>query len=250
MMEKALQKFISYWKQKDMVRGILLTGSYAVGIETKNSDVDIRLVLDDSTTGSFKGLETIEGFTFSFIGRSQSITLDKFNRQFFSHVKMEARIYHIGKAIYDPYGEVAFLQEIAKNYVETPLISKEVSETDCQLYMHSLYKKYEYIQNSNPKDPFYMYNYILYLEKAISYYAEKLNAEMIYGNDSKLIRFLTDEKYIKTYGFPSFPDAKFKALWLAALNKREKSQLESIHIFLRKHLHNFNESSTLIEWDN
>ena len=248
-MEKALEKFITHWKEQPNVRGIMLTGSYAVGIPKKDSDVDIRLILDDSVSKSFKGLQTIDGYCFSYIGRSKAVTLEKFNRQFFSNVKMEARIYNVGKIILDPFGDIAEIIAVAKTYVATPLIKKEISEHDLQLYMYSVYKKYQYLLTTSPKDPFYDYNYILYLKNVLTFYAEKLNAEMVYGNDSKLIRFLTDETYLETYNFPPFPDADFKELWLAALHTKNLTNLQQLHDFLRKHLYNFNEHTTHIEWE-
>ncbi|WP_370456340.1 nucleotidyltransferase domain-containing protein [Thermococcus sp. GR6] len=36
----ALEKFIEDWKIKDFVEAALLTGSYAVGLQTRYSDVD------------------------------------------------------------------------------------------------------------------------------------------------------------------------------------------------------------------
>jgi predicted nucleotidyltransferase len=247
-MEEALKKFIAHWTPKEEVKGILLTGSYAVGIQNEHSDIDIRLILDDAVQESFKGLETIDGYCFSYLGRSRAVTLTKFNNQFFSHVKMEARMYNVGKIVYDPFDIVAEMKKVAAIYVATPLVPKNISESDLQLNMHSLYKKYEYITQSTPSDPFYDYNYILYLKNALQYYAEKVNAEMIYGNDSKLIRFLTDETYLQAYNFPPFPDNHFKTLWLSALEKKNLTELQQLHDFLRKHLHKFNEFSTHIRW--
>jgi predicted nucleotidyltransferase len=249
-MEKALEKFIAYWKQREDVKGILLTGSYAVGIENADSDVDIRLLLTDDATTSFKGLDTIDGYVFSFIGRNKSVTLQKFNRQFFSHVKMEARIYTVGKVLYDPVSDIASLIEVAKTYVESPLIAKEISESDLELYMHSLHKKYSYVLNSTNEDPFYAYNYILYLKNALNYYADVLNAEIMFENDSKLSRFLTDERYLSAYGYSKFPDQYFLDLWLSALKEKSHLKIKEINTYLRKNLHNFNDSNTIISWDN
>ena len=39
--EVALRKFLKPWKEKDFVDAALLTGSYAVGLETERSDVDV-----------------------------------------------------------------------------------------------------------------------------------------------------------------------------------------------------------------
>jgi len=247
-MEKALELFIEKYKQQYTIRGILLTGSYAVGIQNADSDVDIRLLLAEDATISFKGLDTIDGFVFSFIGRSKSVTLQKFNRQFFSHVKMEARIYNVGKILYDPFGEIASIKEVAKTYVETPLIAKEISKDDLELQMYSLHKKYMYVINSTNEDPFYDYNYILYLKSVLNFYADFLNTEIMFVNDSKLKRFLTDDRYLSAYGYSKFPDQTFIKLWFLALRKKKVTHIKSINSYLRKNLHNFNDSNTIISW--
>ncbi|AXG68646.1 hypothetical protein KORDIASMS9_00862 [Kordia sp. SMS9] len=247
-MEKALEQFITHWKTQVNVRGILLTGSYAVGIQKEDSDVDIRLILDDTVQESFKGLETIDGFSFSFIGRSKAVTLKKFNRQFFSHVKMEACIYNVGKILHDPFGDISEIMKVAKIYVETPLIVNEVSEADLKLYMYSLYKKYSYIISTDPEDPFYIYNYMMYLKSALKCYADVINAEVMFENDSKLHRFLTDDRYLAAYGYSKFPDQDFMKLWLAALKEKSTKGITEIHKYLRQNLHNFNDSNTIISW--
>lgn len=247
-MEKALEKFITHWKQQPNVRGILLTGSYAVGIQKEDSDVDIRLILKDDAPASFKGLETIDGFSFSFIGRSKAVTLKKFNRQFFSHVKMEACIYNVGKILHDPFGDIAEIMKVAKVYVDTPLVAKEISEADLKLYMYSLHKKYSYIMSADPEDPFYVYNYMMYLKSALNRYADFINAEIMFENDSKLSRFLTDERYLAAYGYEKFPDQDFMVLWLAGLKEKSTSCITEIHSYLRKNLHNFNDDNTIIFW--
>jgi len=45
--ESALRKFLEPWKEEDLVEAALLTGSYAVGLETERSDVDVYIVLSD-----------------------------------------------------------------------------------------------------------------------------------------------------------------------------------------------------------
>ena len=248
ILEKVLEKFVVHWKQQLNLRGILLTGSYAVGLQNENSDVDIRLILKYSVEKSFKGLETIDEYCFSYMGRSKAETMQKFNHQFFSNVKMEARIYAVGKIVHDPFGDIAEILKVAHVYSDTPLIKKEVSNEDLKLYMYSLSQKYQFIEKTTPEDAFYDYNYILYLKSTLAYYAEKLNIEMNYGNDTKLFRFLIDEKYLSAYKYPEFQDKTFRNLWISALIKKDKNSLNILHNFLEENLCNFNKSTIRIEW--
>jgi len=57
----ALEKFLKEWKEKDFVEGALLTGSYAIGMETKYSDVDVYIILSDSVEWRERGNKVIDG---------------------------------------------------------------------------------------------------------------------------------------------------------------------------------------------
>jgi len=45
---KAIYKFIENWEEKENITGVLLSGSYAVGNPSKNSDVDVIIILSDN----------------------------------------------------------------------------------------------------------------------------------------------------------------------------------------------------------
>ena len=87
-MKEALEKFVDHWKKREEIEGILLSGSYAVGLENKNSDVDIRLVLNPNQTRGIKGLQDIDGFSFSYLGSTKNITTKSFNLNFFINSKL------------------------------------------------------------------------------------------------------------------------------------------------------------------
>lgn len=50
-MENSLKEFVDYWKSKDYVLGILLTGSHALGLQNENSDIDIRIIFNNTQQG-------------------------------------------------------------------------------------------------------------------------------------------------------------------------------------------------------
>jgi len=53
--QKALKKFISNWENKKFTQGAILTGSYAVGNQTTNSDIDVHIVLNNDVKWRERG---------------------------------------------------------------------------------------------------------------------------------------------------------------------------------------------------
>ncbi|WP_240924214.1 nucleotidyltransferase domain-containing protein [Thermococcus sp. 21S7] len=53
--KQALEKFLDPWKEKDFVEAAILTGSYALGLQTQRSDVDVYIILSDDVDWREKG---------------------------------------------------------------------------------------------------------------------------------------------------------------------------------------------------
>ena len=64
--ELSLDKFISEYKKLDNVVGIILTGSYATGNNTINSDIDVFIVTDDNTKWRERGTKLVDGYLIEY----------------------------------------------------------------------------------------------------------------------------------------------------------------------------------------
>ncbi|WP_114904388.1 nucleotidyltransferase domain-containing protein [Kordia sp. SMS9] len=245
-MKEALQTFINIWKEKEEVNGILLCGSYAVGLGKKHSDVDIRLLLNDDQELQFKGLQEINGTSFSYLGRTKEKIIKKFNTDYFNNSKIEARNFHKGQILYDQNDTIKKIKAIAAHYFKTPFLKSETSLEARKDMIHSLFSRYEYLKEADENAPFFHYNLMLFMNLAIMYYSKILKIELDF--DTKLDRMLNDKAYIENYEFEEFPDKAFINLWQKTIETRRKSDLETIFQYLKKVLYDIDQKNFIMYW--
>ena len=246
-MKKVLIDFLEYWRDKEEVIGIVLCGSYSINMENTKSDIDIRIILDNNIEFSFKGLEERQGYSFSYVARTKAVIKNKFNSDFFSNSKIEARSFYLGRILYDKIGDVKELKEISKYYFEQPFIKKNDIES-MKSMMYSLHSRFSYLKSINVNSPFFLYNYIHFMRLALIYYSKTLNLEMVI--DTKLERLLTDEEYVKKNNFSLFPDKEFIELWIRNLSKEriEINSLKEIYEYLKLKIFNIDSKKHSFYW--
>ncbi|WP_336716808.1 nucleotidyltransferase domain-containing protein [Chryseobacterium mucoviscidosis] len=245
-MEQALEEFINYWKAKKYVTGILLSGSYSVGLENENSDVDIRLVFTKKHKKSIKGVQLINGYKFSYLGRPLHTTLKKFSSDFLANNKFEIRIFSIGKILYDKQKSVDLLIETAKVYLQTPFVKRKMDKETIEINMYSIYCNKIFLESLPESSPFFSYHYYNFFKQTLKFYGSYLGYE--YYIDSKIEKILTDTTYQKIYFWDKFPDQDFLIIWLDNLNKNERNSIILIYLYLSKKILNIDEKKFTMLW--
>ncbi|MEY8758523.1 nucleotidyltransferase domain-containing protein [Chryseobacterium tongliaoense] len=247
-MEKALEIFINKWKSKKYVEGILLSGSYAVGLENEDSDIDIRLIFNSKYKKNIKGLTVINGYTFSYLGRSSEITKKRFSIDFFNYNKFEARIFGIGKILYDKNKSVEELVDNARVYFTTPFLQKKTDRDVINTSMYALYNSKVSLESLSEKSPFFHYHYYNFFRQAIKWYSLFLGYEFFI--DSKIEKILTDENYRNIYLWEKFPDQEFADIWLNGIrpdNVNKKSVI-LIYYYLEEQIVKIDKKQFTISW--
>lgn len=244
-MQKGLSEFVNSWKSKKEISGILLCGSYAVGLGTSVSDVDIRLILEEKQKFSIKGVQNIDGNSFSYLGRTKANIIKKFNSDFFNNSKIEVRNFTLGKILYENGGNISELKKVATNYWDIPFLDS-LSEDDLKEMMYSLSNQYDYLKYIDSDSSYYFYNYILFLRLAIMFYSRFLKLELDF--DTKLDRMLNDNEYIKNYKFKKFPDQEFIRIWKESLTFKTKNNLMKTYNHLVENMYNFDSQNFSMRW--
>ncbi|WP_378103505.1 nucleotidyltransferase domain-containing protein [Chryseobacterium sp. sg2396] len=245
-MENALEIFVNEWKTKNYVTGILLTGSYAIGLENSNSDVDIRLIFNSKQKKSIKGLTTINGYIFSYLGRSSEKTFKSFSKDFLMNNKFEARIFSIGKILYDEKNILEKLIETGKVYLETPFIQKKISKEIVNTNMYSIYSNKTFLESLPETSTFFSYHYYNFLRQTMKFYSLYLGYESFI--DSKIQKIFIDEKYQRIYSWDKFPDQDFIYLWIDCLNKENHQSVILIYRYLEKKIVKIEEKQFTLSW--
>ncbi|HLD85807.1 MAG TPA: nucleotidyltransferase domain-containing protein [archaeon] len=115
--EKAVHKFLTPWKAKKYVIGALVTGSFVPGNATKHSDVDLHIILDCKVKWRERGNKMVDGFLIEYFANPPQQLKKCMEEGYRDGKRVDARMYLLGKIIFDRTGEVKKLQENAKKRI-------------------------------------------------------------------------------------------------------------------------------------
>lgn len=247
-MEEALDKFIESWKSKKNVLGILLTGSYAVGLQNKDSDIDIRIVFDNNQKKTIKGLLIIDNYRFSYLGRSLNGVKKKFNDEFIEKQKFEAYIFNVGKILYENKNHLEDLKDLAKMYVSTPSFKKNFIKSEIKAGLYGLFSHKNHIMSLEENSPFFYYQCFVFFKKALTFYSSYLGYEKFL--DTKTEKVLCDSTYRIAYHWDNFPDHTFAKKWvnLISIQNVNKNSINEIYLYVESKIEKINEESFKIHW--
>lgn len=241
-MEKALDKFLEKWRNNDDVIGILLTGSYAINMNHENSDVDIRIILDQDCD-TIKGLIEIDGFKFSYLARSHDKIENRIKREFAINYKFEANVIRIGKILFQKNSIVSDLKQLAIHYQQSKFTLKEKDRNKLKTDMYLLYNYKSYLEALNEESPFFIYTYMAFMKLCLTFYSSFLNIELV--TDLKVEKLLTNQLYREKCGWDEFPDKEFSNLWQSCITFKNinKNSLTTIFNYLQDKTIGFNEKN-------
>lgn len=203
-----IEEFIEQWQDEDNLEGILLTGSYAMNLQTKTSDIDFRILMSKEHNNPKKITEVVEGKTFSYMIGNYDFFEVMMKQQFHYNIKAEARNFHIGTIIVEKTKSLTSLKNIAKNYIEKSFLSLN---TDT-------FNKFEYeiyqLQEKYTKKEIYFkqLEYYVDLKRIFDIYNEFLGNEKII-DIGKLDKILNDQHYRNIYFYSLFIDNDFLETW-------------------------------------
>ncbi len=111
--DKALSKALEYFRKKKNILGILVSGSYVTGNLSKNSDIDLFIVMKDVNWRE-KGIKLFNGVEVEYFLQPYSQILKYFERETDSTKRTTISIFSSGKILYDSQNKVKELVNIAK----------------------------------------------------------------------------------------------------------------------------------------
>jgi hypothetical protein len=213
-MNEHIYEYIRKWKTKKNVIGIVLSGSYATKLNTKNSDVDLRIIFSEDEEAHYKGVETVSGLEYSYITGTIQSSLRTIHNQFFRVSKFEARIFSLGIILYEKNGEIKELKEKASSIMD--LDFDPPSEELLLLKKYMLSNSFSNFINMNIESRLFKYYYYQFLDHIFKAYSSYLTIEV--PTIEKLNRILFDSEYRIKNNFNEFSDKNFLQLWEDAVN--------------------------------
>lgn len=233
------KKIIKYFKKMG-ANGILLTGSYATNTQTETSDIDIRFILDKEHTHTIKGIKYIDDYKISYFGENSEKVKRRMSIDFSRNSRFEARLYTLGKNLYDRDGNIEEIIQYAKIFMENEF-QKKLTNDDIILNMYSLHISYQFLSNLSTNHSFYTYNYISLMKAMLVTYSYILNYEV--AVDIKLNKILCDSSYCTINQWKEFPDQIFIELWIKSINKIKRKNIETVYKHLKSKILNIEQKN-------
>lgn len=246
-MEKALDKFLESWRNNNDVVGILLTGSHAIDMNHKTSDVDIRIFLTEAFKTT-KGLMEIDGFKISYLVRSYGIIENIFKKEFSINSRFEATTISMGKIIFEKDGILTELQKLARYYQGSDFIKRNIDDESLKSNIYLLYNYKSYLETLEEDSPYFVYTYMLFMKISLIFYSHFLNFEIV--SDLKTEKLFTNDLFREKCNWNKFPDEEFILLWQNCIStgKINKYNLSRMFDFLQDKIVKFNIKNHIFSW--
>jgi len=224
--EKALEKFIQPWIKKKEVIGILLCGSYVTGNPTKNSDLDVQIILDDKVTWRERGNKIIDGFLIEYFANPVKMNYIYFDEDFEGNRLIQANMISTGKVIYSKDNQtISKLKKDAKKYLNKAF--KKPNKTFIEIKKYHLWDLLDNLDEAyNNKEINFDFIYYNFLNEMKDIYFKAKQYHFIQAHKTE--RLIFDKKNQKKYLVRELEDKKFKSLFKKCLEvKSKKDKIEA-----------------------
>ncbi len=245
--ERAMWQFIQSWQEKDEVVGAFLTGSYATGCATPQSDIDIHFILATDCPWRERGNTTVDGFVIEYFAN----TIRQHHCYFESEAKLNkhgnARMISIGKILFDKHGTLQDFQREAQTILEQPFPAKDATWKELNKY--ALWDSLDGLLDvSKQASLFQSALYYKHLEALITIYASFLNLEL--PAYSKIYRYLTENNFAAKYHVTAFPDQDFSTQFCQCITKYDLHMITTLTKYVQDKLGGFDISHWKIRTPN
>jgi len=204
-----VEKFLKQWKDRKEFEGAILCGSYAIGCQKENSDIDVMIVLSDKTKWWERGNVKIDGYLIEYIADPVFFCKKSFKDDYDLGKKMSVGMFAVGQVLVDKSGVVAKLKSEAEAIMKKPF--KKMGRREIEMAKYHLYDGVSKLESLSGKG-FIKYAplYYLHLSKIINFYASFKRIQI--PATAKIYRFLSDGEFRKGYELEGFSDKKFVRL--------------------------------------
>lgn len=226
----ALNTFLAEWKTRNECLGIMLVGSFATGLQTKYSDVDVYIILKEETPWRERGDKMYGDFLVEYNAHTIRFIKELIDKDKAQGKRHCLRKIATGTIQFDPTGKVKELQEEARQLMDTPLPQSR----DPEWVEMSKYYMWDQIDNmrdlADRKDPGFAYAYFAGVANVVEYYAKFLGAEIL--RPVRMHSFFSNEEFHKKYGIVPFPDKEFAALVIECMKGAVLDKVEHLTAYV------------------
>jgi len=222
----SLNTFLEPWLKKPEVVGALVTGSYVVGTNTPQSDIDVHVFLADGTDWKERGNTMVDGHLIEYFALPVHLYRQLFDMDHSDNQRTNARMMSVGEIIVDKTGVVATLKALGDEYMSKPFPKISALQVEDRKYW--LWDSMDGLEDLfSSQAPNKGLVYSSHLTLVLNVYTVYLGQEM--PHLSKVHKLFTSSEFRTRYHFSEFPDAAFTEKFLNALNAPQEQQLTVAH---------------------
>ncbi len=130
----ALNEFLEPWLVQPEVVGALVTGSYVLGTNTPQSDVDVHVFLADKTSWKERGNTVRDGYLIEYFALPVNLYHKLFDMDHADNQRTNARMISVGEIIADKTGDVAKLKALSDEYMLEPFKQLSAEQIEDRKY--------------------------------------------------------------------------------------------------------------------
>lgn len=220
MWKQALNAFVKEYKDKEEVEAILLVGSYAVGNQNKQSDIDIYILLNDDAVYRERGNKLINNCLIEYFINPIYKVREYIAEDKRGHGGSMVNMLLNGKVLLDKNNRIPKLQKEAKKAKEQAL------EKDPMRYYACWHAYDEYLAAAYHNE----LQYYLCLKYLVDGYLA--NNGYCVLPEQKIEKFFKDKEYRKRYNIGKFPNNKFNKLVIKCFDEPNKENLKRLYDYV------------------
>lgn len=244
--ENSLSKFLKDWKYQEITVGVLVCGSFITGNPTKQSDVDVHIILSSDTSFRERGNKIIDGVLIEYFANPPSQIERYFQDDYEDYSRMSMVQFLTGRIISDPLGVIQQLKDQAQKWFIRPF--PKLDENKISLMKYSLWDMRDnLIALNSVQSPSFLHAYHQYLHNVIDNYRKYLGYDVI--KPDKTFEIFSSEDVRRKYIMPPFPDLEFTQLIIQTF--KEASNTERLYTFslIIDHIFDQWKSYTIDGWE-
>jgi Nucleotidyltransferase domain len=218
--EKALDKFLEDWKNREDVIGFLVCGSYITGDPSRHSDIDLHIVTIDENNWRERGNKIMDGYLIEYFVNPPKQIRAYFRDDYGSNNISSPTQFATGRILLDKDGTVAKLKKEAMHWINKEF--KELDSTSLSIMKYALWDSLDNLRDLyEKKSKSFRYAYYGTLRSLFGFYSRYQKWEVY--SPVRIVELLTDPKIQEKYLQSEYPDPVFRELFIDAVSAGEES---------------------------
>ena len=204
--EKAARKFLESWEKREDTLGAMICGSYVTGRANPGSDIDVYIVLDESSKFRERGNLILDGFLIEYFCNPPQSIRKYFEEENKSGKPHTATMLSTGIVAFSKDGSLEMLVDEAIDWLQKPV--SPIDSTQLEFIKYHIWDMTDNLRKLYAqKKPSFVFSYHCFLSRLLNDYSLFLGYSLF--SEDQWWGVLTEETERTKYLKSDFPDGFF-----------------------------------------